>query len=63
MLLNNGNGTFANVVTYGTGGTYPRGVALADFLGNGRLDVVVTNNSSNTVGVLLNTGNGRWPPR
>ena len=60
ILLNNGSGTFANAVTYSTGGTTPEGVAVADFNGDGSADVVVTNEASGTIGVLLNNGNGTF---
>ena len=62
VLLNNGNGngTFASVVNYLTGGIEPRGVAVADFNADGYNDVVVTNNGSNTIGVLLDNGDGTF---
>ena len=60
ILLSNGNGTFANAVTYGSGGTTPRGVAVADFNGDGHPNVVVTDYGSSMVGVLLNNGNGTF---
>ena len=50
----------ARAVTYSTGGTNPRGVAVADFNGDGHNDVVVTNNGSSTIGVLLNNGSGTF---
>ena len=35
-------------------------MAVADFNADGYNDVVVTNNSSNTIGVLLNNGDGTF---
>ena len=59
ILLNKGNGTFpATATTYSSGGTNPRGVAVADFNGDGIPDVAVTNSGSTTVGILLGTGSG-----
>jgi cysteine-rich repeat protein len=43
---------------FATGGTGTRGVAVADINGDGYLDVVATNPTSNTVGVLLGNGAG-----
>jgi hypothetical protein len=47
-------GTFLPVATYATGGNAPFAVALGDLDGDGRLDVIVANATSNQVGVLLN---------
>jgi len=54
VLLGNGNGTFAAPIAYMTGNT-PFNLALADFNGDGRLDIATANWFSNNVGVLLNT--------
>ena len=58
ILLSNGNGTFSPATTFGSGGTsgeFAYDVAAGDFNGDGRLDLAVTNNGNNTVGVLRNT--------
>jgi hypothetical protein len=65
ILLNKGDGTFATVVKYPTGGTYPMGIALGDLNGDGTADIVVANQSTlnppgGNVGVLLNQGNGTF---
>jgi hypothetical protein len=42
--------------------TNPRQIAVADFNGDGKLDVVTCNGQSNTVSVLLGRGNGTFKP-
>jgi hypothetical protein len=53
VLLNNGNGTFAPKVDYATG-RGPSSVAAADLNTDGRPDLAVVNNTTNSVSVLLN---------
>lgn len=67
VLVGNGDGTFQTVVTYGSGGYGAYSVAVADVNGDGRLDILVSNNSGSngdtrngTVGVLLGSGGGRF---
>ncbi len=59
VLLNTGNGTFANQVTYSTGSS-SYSVAAADVNGDSYPDIIVANLASNNVGVLLNNGTGRF---
>ncbi len=59
ILLGNGNGTFANQLTYPTGnGSSPLGVAIADFNNDSLLDITVANYDTSNVGVLFGNGNG-----
>ncbi|WP_406698437.1 FG-GAP-like repeat-containing protein [Singulisphaera sp. Ch08] len=55
----NGDGTFGapfqSPLRFSTGGNDPFGVSAADLNGDGLVDLVAANTSSNTVGVLLNT--------
>jgi hypothetical protein len=51
---------FAPVVVYGSGGYAPYSVALADVNGDGKLDLLVANYGSGTVGVLLGNGDGTF---
>ena len=53
------DGTFSAQKTYATG-LGPQGIAVADFNGDGILDLAVTNSAGNTVGVLLGKGNGTF---
>ena len=44
-------------------GTTPRSVAAADLNGDGKLDLAVANNFSNTLSVLIGLGQGLFAPR
>ena len=62
VLLGNGDGTFGAPVAYPTGPS-PATIAVADFTGDGVLDLAVPNwnfNSGNTVSVLVGNGNGTF---
>ena len=56
--MNNGNGTFRAGVHYPTGGSNPTALVVTDFSGDGRPDVVATNQGSRNVSVLLGNGDG-----
>jgi hypothetical protein len=61
ILLGNGNGTFtpANGSPVPTGG-FPFFLAIADFNQNGTADIAVSNESDNTVSILLGNGDGTF---
>jgi hypothetical protein len=59
ILLGNGDGSFRNAGDYQVD-TGPRSIAVADFNGDGHLDLVTTNIISNTVSVLLGNGDGTF---
>ena len=51
---------FAPAVNLATGGSQSASVVLADFNGDGRLDIAVSNFSSNTISVFLSGGSGTF---
>ena len=56
VLLGLAGGGFGLISTYSAGvGSQPRGMILGDVNNDGRLDIVLANTSSSTIGVLLNT--------
>lgn len=60
VRLGVGDGTFPNVSTYGSGGTTPVELALADFNNDNKLDIAVANLNGGGVGILLGSGNGMF---
>jgi uncharacterized protein (UPF0548 family) len=65
VLLGNGDGTFQTAVSFGSGGTYSYSVAVADVNGDGKPDLLVTNECSSgctngSVSVLLGNGDGTF---
>jgi hypothetical protein len=59
VLLGNGDGTFqpARNLSAGEG---PQGLALGDFNGDGKLDIVVANADAGDVGLFLGNGDGTF---
>jgi hypothetical protein len=62
VLLNRGDGTFAESVAYPTGDGAPRSVAIGDLDGINGPDLAVANLGSDDISVLLNQGNGTFAP-
>jgi uncharacterized protein (DUF2141 family) len=61
VLLGTGTGTFGTATTYSTGADSNfYNIAVADVNGDGKLDLLTANYSSNTAGVLLGTGTGTF---
>jgi hypothetical protein len=56
VLVGNGSGKFPAAVTYNSGGQdlYRSSIAVGDLTGNGYPDVIAANETSASVGVLLN---------
>jgi len=73
VLLGNGDGTFQPAVTYDSGGIFATSVSVADVDGDGKLDLLVSNqictlpscvfeSTDGSVGVLLGNGDGTFQP-
>jgi len=61
VLLGTADGIFQNHATY-TVGMMPAGIVIADFNGDGKADLAVTNENDGTVSVLLGDGMGNFSP-
>jgi len=58
VLLGNGKGGFKATAASPLTGSLPETLAVADFDGDGKLDLVTANAGSNTISVLLGQGHG-----
>ena len=63
-VFGNGKGQFSIGANYATGYTIPGipdvSAVMGDFNGDGKLDLAVANNGSNTVSVMINLGGGQF---
>ena len=63
ILLSNGDGTFTQAPGSPiTVGRNPSSIAVADFNGDGVPDLAITNETDNTMTILLGNGNGTFVP-
>jgi hypothetical protein len=61
ILFGNGDGTFQTHVDYPTG-VGAQSLALGDFNGDGKLDLIAADTASNTLSVLFGNGDGTFQP-
>ncbi|MBZ5538617.1 MAG: VCBS repeat-containing protein [Acidobacteriia bacterium] len=61
VLMGNGDGTFQSALIY-TAGTHPFSIAAADFNGDGFIDLVAANVTSNDLSILFGNGDGTFQP-
>lgn len=61
VLLGNGDGTFQSALIY-TAGTHPFSIVAADFNGDGFIDLVAANVTSNDLSILFGNGDGTFQP-
>jgi hypothetical protein len=59
ILLGNGDGTFTQGESYDIGSD-PQSVAVADFNGDGKLDLAIADSFAGSVDILLGNGNGTF---
>ena len=59
-MLGNGDGTFTTVSSMPPLGSNPGGIVVADFNGDGKLDVATSNFNGNNVSILLGNGDGTF---
>jgi hypothetical protein len=61
ILIGNGDGTFKPPVSYATD-LGSQAIAVGDFNGDGKLDLVVANNGAGDVSILFGNGDGTFQP-
>ncbi|HET8922787.1 MAG TPA: Ig-like domain repeat protein [Candidatus Acidoferrum sp.] len=60
LLLGNGDGTFTVSANSPATGIFPRSIAAADLNADGAIDLVITNQISNTLTLLMGNGDGTF---
>jgi uncharacterized repeat protein (TIGR01451 family) len=62
ILFGDGTGNFTAGTATPATGLRPYGIVVGDFNGDGKPDLAIANNDSNTVSILLGDGNGNFTP-
>jgi uncharacterized repeat protein (TIGR01451 family) len=62
ILLGDGTGKFTAATSTAATGLRPYGIVVGDFNGDGKPDLAIANNDSNTVSILLGDGTGNFTP-
>jgi uncharacterized repeat protein (TIGR03803 family) len=60
ILMGKGDGTFQEAHSYASGGTSPTRITAADFNGDGKVDLAVTDINASLVTILLGSGDGKF---
>lgn len=60
VLLGQGEGRFADAITSSSGEWFATSATVADFNGDGKLDLVVVDQGSHTISILLGKGDGHF---
>lgn len=61
VLLGNGNGTFGNPAHFALADqSFPNGIAVGEFNGDGKPDVATADYNKNTISILLGNGSGAF---
>jgi uncharacterized repeat protein (TIGR03803 family) len=60
ILMGEGDGTFQPVRSYASGGTSPTRITAADFNGDGKVDLAVTDINASLVTILVGAGDGKF---
>jgi Domain of unknown function (DUF4347)/FG-GAP-like repeat len=60
VLMGNGTGSFGAATSFSVGASICLSVAIGDFNGDGKADIVTANDANNNISVLLGTGTGSF---
>ena len=62
VLLGNGDGTFQAAQSFDSGGLQGSEIAATDLNGDGKMDLIVSNEVGNSISIFLGNGDGTFQP-